>query len=101
MFGIETPMGRTPFQGASLDVASPRAKAPDFARPTSQLAFWLHTPQHEGRHSLAAAAWAILLDRSAVIGKCPNSCGRRKRLLSRCRAIRENRTRPLTRTRPR
>ena len=26
MFGIETPMGRTPFQGASLDVGSPRAK---------------------------------------------------------------------------
>ena len=27
MFGIEAPMGRTPFQGASLDVPSPRAKA--------------------------------------------------------------------------
>src|SRR6516164_5038656 len=26
MFGIETPMGRTPFQGASLDGTSPRAK---------------------------------------------------------------------------
>ena len=48
MFRIETPMGRTPFQGASLDVTSPRAKAP----------------------------WAILLDRSAVIGKCPNSRSR-------------------------
>jgi hypothetical protein len=32
MFGIETPMGRTPFQGASLEVASPRAEAPDFAK---------------------------------------------------------------------
>jgi hypothetical protein len=28
MFGIETPEGRTPFQGALLDVTSPRAKAP-------------------------------------------------------------------------
>jgi len=28
MFGIETPKGRTPLQGASLDVTSPRAKAP-------------------------------------------------------------------------
>ena len=73
MFGIETPMGRTPFQGASLDVASPRAQAPDFAKPTSRLAFWRHLPQHEGRHSVATAAWALLLDRSAVIGKCPNS----------------------------
>jgi hypothetical protein len=45
MFGIETSMGRTPLQGASLDVTSPRARS----------------------------AWAILLDRSAVIGKCPNS----------------------------
>jgi len=27
MFGIETPMGRTPLQGASLGVTSPRAKA--------------------------------------------------------------------------
>jgi len=79
MFGIETPMGRTPFQGASLDGTSPRAKAPDFAQPTSRLAFWRHLPQHEGRHSVATAAWAILLDRPAVIGKCPNS---RSRFLS-------------------
>ena len=48
MFGIATPMGRTPLQGASLDVTSPRAKSP----------------------------WAILLDRSAVIRKCPNSSDR-------------------------
>ena len=27
MFGTETPMGRTPLQGVSLDVASPRAEA--------------------------------------------------------------------------
>jgi hypothetical protein len=53
MFGIETPMGRTPFQGASLDVTSPRAKAPDFAKPTSRLAFWRHLPQHEARHSFS------------------------------------------------
>jgi hypothetical protein len=45
MFGIETPIGRTPLQGASLDVTSPRARS----------------------------TWAILLDRSTVIGKCPNS----------------------------
>jgi hypothetical protein len=71
MFGIETAMVRTPFQGASLDVTSPTAKAPDFAEPTSRLAFWRHIPQHEGRHSLATAARAILLDRSPVIGECP------------------------------
>src|SRR5262245_14513893 len=28
MFGIETPLGRTPFQGGSLDITSPRAEAP-------------------------------------------------------------------------
>jgi hypothetical protein len=44
MFGIERPLGRTPFQGPSLDVTSPRAKAQ------------------------AKAPWAILLDRSAVVG---------------------------------
>ena len=27
MFGIETPNGRTPLQGASLDVTSPRARS--------------------------------------------------------------------------
>ena len=53
MSGIETPMGRTPFQGASLNSASPRAKAPDFAKPTSRLAVWRHIPQHEGRHSFS------------------------------------------------
>jgi hypothetical protein len=53
LFGIETPMGRTPLQGASLDVASPRAKAPDFAQPTSRLPFWRHLPQHEGRLSFS------------------------------------------------
>jgi len=55
MFGIETPMGRTPLQlqGASLGVTSPRAKAPDFAKATSRLAFWRHLPQHEGRHSFS------------------------------------------------
>ena len=52
-FGIETPMGRTPLQGASLGVTSPRAKAPDFAKPTSRLALWRHLPQHEGRHSFS------------------------------------------------
>jgi hypothetical protein len=53
MFGMETPIGRTPFQGASLDATSPRAKAPDFAKPTWRLAFWRHLPQHEGRHSFS------------------------------------------------
>jgi hypothetical protein len=28
MFGIEIPKGRAPLQGASIDVTSPRAKAP-------------------------------------------------------------------------
>ena len=46
-------MGRTPFQGGSLDITSPRAKAPDFAKPTSRLAFRRHLPQHEGRHSFS------------------------------------------------
>ena len=50
VFGIETPMGRTPLQGASLGVTSPRAKA----------------------------AGLFCLERFAVIGKCPNSSGRCK-----------------------
>ena len=37
-----------------------------------RLAFWRHLPQREGAIASATAAWAILLDRSAVIGKCPN-----------------------------
>jgi hypothetical protein len=32
MFGIEAPEGRTPFQGGSLYITSPRAEAPDFAK---------------------------------------------------------------------
>src|SRR6516162_4455503 len=52
---------RPPFQGESGTAGLPRAKeAPDFAKPTSRLAFWRHIPQHEGRHSVATAAWAIL-----------------------------------------
>ena len=38
----------------------PGLEAPDFAKPTSRLAFWRHIPQDEGRHSVATAAWAIL-----------------------------------------
>jgi len=53
MFGIKAPEGRTPFQGGSLYITSPRAEAPDFAKPTSRLAFWRHLPQHEGRHSFS------------------------------------------------
>ena len=53
MFGIEAPEGRMPFQGGSLYLTSPRAGAPDFAKPTSRLAFWRHLPQHEGRHSFS------------------------------------------------
>ena len=34
-------------------ITSPRAEAPDFAKPTSRLAFWRHLPQHEGRHSFS------------------------------------------------
>src|SRR6516162_7994159 len=40
--------------------AYPGLEAPDFAKPTSRLAFWRHLPQDEGRHSVTAAAWAIL-----------------------------------------
>ena len=75
MFGIETPMGRTPLQlqGASLGVTSPRAKAPDFAKATSRLAFGVTYHNMRGAIASATAAWAILLDRFAVIDKCPNS----------------------------
>jgi len=59
-------MGRTPFQGGSLDITSPRAKAPDFAKPTSRLAFRRHLPQHEGRHSFSDGGLGYSLDRSAV-----------------------------------
>ena len=53
MFGIKAPEGRTPFQGGSLYITSPRAEAPDFAKATSRLVFWRHLPQHEGRHSFS------------------------------------------------
>jgi hypothetical protein len=52
MFGIETPKGRTPLQGASLHVTSPRAKAPGL--------FCLTAPRS--------------------LGKCPNSRPRVKTL---------------------
>jgi hypothetical protein len=76
MFGIEAPEGRTPFQGGSL-----WAEAPDFAKPTSRLAFRRHLPQHEGRHSFSNGAWAILLDRSAVEGRTSDPAVRRRRPL--------------------
>ena len=64
------------FRAGRFYITSPRAEAPDFAKPTSRLAFWRHLPQHGGGAiASATAAWAILLDRSAVIGKCPNSRG--------------------------
>ena len=76
---------RPPFQGESGTAGLPRAKTPDFAKPTSRLAFWRHLPQHEGRHSVATAAWANLSSRCAAIHastsgltlvprrKCPNT----------------------------
>ena len=57
------------FQGESGTAGRPRAKAPDFAKPTSRLAFWRHLPQDEGRHSVATAAWAILWTPSAFGGR--------------------------------
>ena len=58
-FGIETAdFGRPCRAGPGWGL--PRAKAPDFAKPTSWLAFWRHLPQDEGRHSVATAAWALL-----------------------------------------
>src|SRR6516165_11738134 len=58
--GLRPPISAA-LAGRGRDVDLPRAKeAPDFAKPTSRLAFWRHTPQHEGRHSVATAAWAIL-----------------------------------------
>ena len=74
MFGIEAPRGSDALvrqsldcllgiaprdaglgvlSGRSLSITSPRAEAPDFAKPTSRLAFWRHLPQHEGRHSFS------------------------------------------------
>src|SRR6516225_12136778 len=49
--------------------AYPGLEAPDFAKPTSRLAFWRHLPQDEGRHSVATAAWAILWTPSAFGGR--------------------------------
>ena len=60
---------RPPFQGESGTAGLPRAKAPDFAKLTSRLAFWRHIPQYEGRHSVATAAWAILWTPSAFGGR--------------------------------
>src|SRR6516225_10302387 len=41
------------FRARRLMSLHPRAKAPDFAKPTSRLAFRRHLPQHEGRHSFS------------------------------------------------
>ena len=54
------------FQGESLFNVYPGLKRPDFAKPTSRLAFWRHLTQHEGHHSVATAAWANLFSRSAA-----------------------------------
>jgi hypothetical protein len=39
MFGIETPIGRTPFRACRLMSLHTGLKAPDFAKPTSRQAF--------------------------------------------------------------
>jgi hypothetical protein len=62
-------VGRTPLQGASLNMTSPRGKTPDFAKPTSRLAFGATCHDTRGAIALATAARAIRLDRSAVIEK--------------------------------
>ena len=53
---------RPPFQGESGTAGLPRAKAPDFAKPTSRLAFWRHLPQHEGRHSVSDGGLGYSVD---------------------------------------
>src|SRR6516162_11741194 len=54
------------FRARRLMSLHPRAKAPDFAKPTSRLAFRRHLPQHEGRHSFSDGGLGYSLDRSAV-----------------------------------
>ena len=81
MFGIEAPEGRTPFQGGSLYITSPGLKRPTSQSGSTELAEvlrrgWLFgVTYHNMRGAIASAtaAWAILLDRSAVMGKRPNS----------------------------
>ena len=41
------------FRACRLMPLHPGLEAPDFAKPTSRLAFWCHLPQHEGRHSFS------------------------------------------------
>jgi len=61
MFGIETPMGRTPFQGASLDVPHSGLKRPTSQSDSTELAevlrrgwlFGVTYHKHEGRHSFS------------------------------------------------
>jgi hypothetical protein len=60
---------------------------PGLKRPTSQSLrrgwfFGVTYHNTRGAKALATAAWAILLDRCAVMGKCPNSRGRHRRLPS-------------------
>ena len=60
MFGIEAPEGRTPFQGGSLDITSPRAEAPGL--------FCLAAARRSTRQPLALT----LVPRR----KCPNTSDR-------------------------
>jgi len=73
-----------PFQGASLDGTSPRAKAPDFAKPSLRRGWLFGVTYHNMRGAIASAtaAWAILSDRPAVIGKCPKKLQRLMRRFS-------------------
>jgi len=64
-FGIETadfgrPCRAGPGWGPGWGPTQGFIEAPDFAKPTSRLAFWRHLPQDEWRHSVATVAWAIL-----------------------------------------
>ena len=83
MLGIEAPEGRTPFQGGSLYLTSPRAEAPDFAKPTSRLAFWRHLPQHEGRHSFSDGGLGYSIRPLRGHGKMFKLQRRESKLLSR------------------
>jgi hypothetical protein len=69
----DLPGYRTPFQGGALYITSPRPGAPDFAKPTSRLAFWRHLPQHEGRHSFSDGGLGYSVRPLRGHRKCPNA----------------------------
>src|SRR5215472_9812829 len=72
MFGIETPMGRTPFRARRLMSFHPGLKHPTSQSLRRGWLFGVTYHNMRGAIASATAAWAILLDRSAVARKRPN-----------------------------